>query len=470
MRMQQQQPPLEQLVDEMAVADTVSTAHVVADAATSPDPRSEADRATAIVADALKQGTSETWAHASFRSRADRAKNNYDALLRNLAVRSSRIRKHVSGTYRHLRRIIERHEQRAMETLAHETKQQEKLLLDRARLDYAIESKWVIERGLNQELQTLRVSSGTAAATAAVSATSTAGFSASLDQQCRDLVRQKDRLRVAMLKDLYFELNTLTAVRETVNARLTSVERSWNEDYPTVTCRVGRRKSRAEKDESALMLLRRVLEESCSQLQQQPQHQHRVYAPPTAATPTPTPTTTTTTTIVPDSSDWSCAATATPSHEAFSQTNGGSSSIVGSFVDQRPQPPPPPPPPSSSSSFVLAGSAATPYDGNGYHSLLARLYSTPRTCVICCNFLPGHRFLFAADCSHSHCVDCLRRACSVNGSAVCMECRKPITSFVELVRCTANGERYTFRPCSVPCVRQPQLPPRMVTVDGGRPS
>lgn len=394
------------------------------------DLPSAEDRAAAVVAEALKSdpAVGESWANASFRSRADRAKTNYDTLLRDLAARSSRVRKHVAGTYRYLRRLVDRHERRALETLTRETRQQEKLLLDRARLDYAIEGKWVIERGLNQELHTLRVSSSNAAL-AAVPTT--------IDERCRQLVQQKDRLRVAMLNDLYFEINTLTAVRETVNARLLGAERAWDAEFPRdettpLPCSManstgseqnGRsgeqrqlsspRRTRAEKDRMAVTLMRRILDD-----------EDAASAVSVA--------------LERESSAAACLP-AVHNTQQQQQQHHQSSPRAAAAV-----------------SAASRDSSHQPSSVDSYQSLLARLYATPRSCVICCNFLPGHRFLFAADCSHSHCADCVRRSCELllvsqrrdftRCSFHCMECRKPVTAFVEVVRCTANGERYTLRP------------------------
>lgn len=339
------------------LSTTVQTNNAVSDGSTA-----NVERAAAVVAEALSKDTSETWAHAAFRSRADRARSNYDVLLRGLKERSARVRKHVCGSYRYLRRMIERHEQRAMETLEQETKQQEKLILDRARLDYAIESKWVIERGLNQELRTLRVSSSSPSLS-----TTASSAGSGMIVECREIVRQKDRLRVAMLKDLYFELNTLTAVRETVNARLASIEKGWKLERPPSKslCR-----NRMHKERKAVSLLRKILEDVCN--------------------------------------------------------------AAGIDAAEKPLP--------------CVGPAASLT--NGYQTLLYMLHETPRTCLICSNFLPGHRFLFSSSCSHSHCVDCVKRGMDLSRDKefACMECRKPVSSFVEIVSCVGSAELYTLRP------------------------
>lgn len=330
------------------------------------DASTDVERAAAVVAEVLNKDTSETWAHAAFRSRADRARSNYDAVLRGLREQSGRVRKQVCGTYRYLRRMIERHEQRAMETLEQETKQQEKLILDRARLDYAIESKWVIERGLNQELRTLRVSTSSPTLTPSVSSAGS-----NMIVECRQIVRQKDRLRVAMLRDLYFEINTLTAVRETVNARLASIERGWKMDCsPLAPSRsVCGNSSRVHKERKALTLLRKILD------------------------------------------------------EAGSNVEGANKTL----------------------------SYSAPSLNYNYQTLLYMLHETPRTCLICSTFLPGHRFLFSSCCSHSHCVDCIKRAVDLSGNKeyACMECRKNVSSFVEIVACSGSGELFTLRPYQI---------------------
>lgn len=70
---------------------------------------------------------------------------------------------------------------------------------------------------------------------------------------------------------------------------------------------------------------------------------------------------------------------------------------------------------------------------------LERLYRRMRRCEVCDELQFESSFVYQSDCSHSHCMNCVRRYYAAKGRQECMSCRASIAKYFVIKKC---GERY----------------------------